>query len=61
MADRHYRLGAVPIGTYVELQDKYLEATEAINEVQTQALEAALTLEQLTGSPHSLVKLETQN
>ncbi len=26
LADRHYRLGAVPIATYVELQKQYLEA-----------------------------------
>ena len=55
LADRHYRLGAVPIATYVELQDKYLEATEAINQAQAQALEAALSLEQLTGTSGSLV------
>ena len=28
LADRHYRLGAVPISTYIEMQDKYLEATD---------------------------------
>lgn len=56
LADRHYRLGAVPITTYVELQDKYLEAVEAINEAQAQALEAALSLEELTGSPAKLVQ-----
>lgn len=56
LADRHYRLGAVPLTTYVELQDKYLEAVEAINEAQAQALEAALSLEELTGTPASLVK-----
>jgi cobalt-zinc-cadmium efflux system outer membrane protein len=56
LADRHYRLGAVPITTYVELQDKYLEAVEAINEAQAEALEAALTLEELTGTPASLVR-----
>jgi cobalt-zinc-cadmium efflux system outer membrane protein len=57
LADRHFRLGAVPMSTFVELQDKYLEAVEAINEAQTQALEAALALEALTGSPGSLIKL----
>ena len=61
LADRHYRLGAVPISSYVELQDKYLEATAAINEAQSQALEAALTLEQLTGSTNSLVKPAPKN
>ncbi len=56
LADRHYRLGAVPITTYVELQDKYLEAVEAINETQAEALEAALQLEELTGLPGSMLK-----
>lgn len=55
LADRHYRLGAVPMSTFVELQDKYLEAVETISEVQTQALESALTLEELTGAPGSLI------
>lgn len=57
LADRHYRLGAVPMGTFVELQDKYLEAVESICEAQSQALEAALKLEELTGEPGSLVIL----
>ena len=30
LADRHYRLGAVPVATYVELQKQYLEAVEAL-------------------------------
>ena len=60
LADRHYRLGAVPISTYVELQDKYLEAAEVIHATQSQVLESALTLEQLTGSINSLVKPETK-
>lgn len=60
LADRHYRLGAVPITTYVELQDKYLEAVEAINEAETQALEAALSLEELTGSLTKLVQPASQ-
>ena len=57
LADRHYRLGAVPIATYVELQDKYLEAVEALSEANEQALAAALSLEELTGAPGSIVKL----
>lgn len=55
LADRHYRLGAVPMGIFVELQDKYLEAVESITEAQSQVLEAALNLEELTGSPGSLI------
>lgn len=56
LADRHYRLGAVPITTYVGLQDQYLEAVEAVNEAEAEALEAALSLEELTGLPGSVVK-----
>jgi len=49
LADRHYRLGAVPIATYVELQKQYLEAVEALLDTKTEALEAAQQLEVLTG------------
>ncbi|HAL72913.1 MAG TPA: transporter [Verrucomicrobiales bacterium] len=57
LADRHYRLGAVPTATFVELQDKYLEAVESISEAQSQALEAGLMLEELTGAIGSLITL----
>lgn len=50
LADRHYRLGAVPLSTYIEMQDKYLEATEAINATRLDVLRAALELEQLVGA-----------
>ncbi len=49
LADRHYRLGAVPIATYLELQKQYLEAVEALLDTKTDALEAAHQLELLTG------------
>lgn len=49
LADRHYRLGAVPIATYVALQNSYLEAVEALLATQQEALEAGLKLQQLTG------------
>ncbi len=49
LADRHYRLGAVPIATYVELQKQYLEAVEALLDTKTEALEAGQQLELLTG------------
>jgi cobalt-zinc-cadmium efflux system outer membrane protein len=49
LADRHYRLGAVPISTYVELQKQYLEAVESLLETKQAALEAAAQLELLTG------------
>jgi outer membrane protein, heavy metal efflux system len=49
LADRHYRLGAVPITTYVELQKQYLEAVEVLLETRREALETAQQLELLTG------------
>jgi cobalt-zinc-cadmium efflux system outer membrane protein len=49
LADRNYRLGAVPLMTYVEIQKHYLEATSALNDARKDALEAAQTLEILTG------------
>lgn len=50
LADRHYRLGAVPIATYVELQKQYREAIAAMLDTKKEALESAQTLEQLTGA-----------
>jgi outer membrane protein, heavy metal efflux system len=49
VADRHYRLGAVPVSIYVELQKQYLEAVEALLDTKREMLEAAQTLELLTG------------
>ena len=49
LADRHYRLGSVPIATYVELQTKYLEAVESLLDTKLEALEASQNLELLTG------------
>jgi cobalt-zinc-cadmium efflux system outer membrane protein len=51
LADRHYRLGAVPISTYVELQKQYLEAVEGLLDTKKEALDAASQLELLTGLP----------
>ena len=48
-ADRNYRLGAVPLTTYIEIQKQYLEAVSAFNAAQKDALEAAQALEILTG------------
>jgi len=49
LADRHYRLGAVPVATYVELQNSYLDAVEALLDTQAEGLAAGLKLGQLTG------------
>ena len=57
LADRHYRLGAVPIATYVELQKQYLEAVEALLDTKREALEAAQELQRLTGLDFDAVKV----
>lgn len=49
LADRHYRTGAVPIATYVELQSSYLDAVESLLDTQSEVLTAGLKLQQLTG------------
>jgi len=49
LADRHYRLGAVPATIYVELQKQYLDAVEAHLDTRREALAALLELEQVTG------------
>jgi cobalt-zinc-cadmium efflux system outer membrane protein len=54
LADRHYRLGAVQISTYVELQKQYLEAVESLLDTKQEALQAAQQLELLTGLPSLL-------
>lgn len=51
LADRHYRLGAVPVSTYIELQNQYLEAVEGVLDTQREAIEAAGQIEVLTGVP----------
>ena len=55
LADRHYRLGAVPITTYTELQKQYLEAVEALLDTKRDALDAAQNLEVLSGLKPPLV------
>ena len=56
LADRHYRLGAVPISTYVELQKQYLEAVEGLLDTKQEALDSAQQLELLTGLPLPLAE-----
>jgi len=55
LADRHYRLGAVEVSVYVELQKQYLEAVESLLDTKKDALEAAQNLELLTGLALPLV------
>jgi cobalt-zinc-cadmium efflux system outer membrane protein len=49
LADKHYRLGAVPISTYVELQIQYLDAVDAVLATQLEAMEARQQVEILAG------------
>jgi cobalt-zinc-cadmium efflux system outer membrane protein len=60
LGDRHYRLGAVPISTYVELQQQYLEAVESLLDTKKEALQAAQNLELLTGLTPSLMTLQEE-
>jgi cobalt-zinc-cadmium efflux system outer membrane protein len=57
LADRHYRLGAVPLATYVELQGAYLDAVEALLDTQREALDAGQQLQLLTGLDFNAIKL----
>ncbi len=60
LADRHYRLGAVPIATFVELQKQYLDAVEGLLDTKKEALEAAAQIELLTGLTPPLASTATE-
>ena len=60
LADRHYRLGAVEVSVYVELQKEYLEAVEGLLDTKKEALEAAQNLELLTGLTPPLTNTTAQ-
>ena len=47
--DENYRLGALPVATYTELQKQYLDSVDALLATQADALEARQQLEYLTG------------
>lgn len=49
LADRHYRLGAVTMTTYLEMQKQYLEALDALLATRREALEHRQQLELLLG------------
>jgi outer membrane protein, heavy metal efflux system len=60
LADRHYRTGAVPVSTYVELQKQYLDAVDSLLDTRKEALDAALQIGWLTGLAAPLVVSETK-
>lgn len=49
LGDRSYRDAALPIATYIQLQQQYLEAHDALVRTQAQALESRQQIELLTG------------
>ncbi len=59
LADRHYRLGAVPVSTYIELQSQYLDTIEGLQDTKKEALETAAQLELMTGADLSLAKVSS--
>lgn len=48
-ADRNYRLGAIPLATYMQMQQSYVDATNAVLDTRREALEALLHLRALNG------------
>lgn len=56
LADRHYRLGAVPVGAYIELQNAYLDAVDALCAAQLEVLETGGRLQLLTGLDFSIAE-----
>jgi cobalt-zinc-cadmium efflux system outer membrane protein len=49
VADDNYRLGALPISTYTEIQSQYLEGTDAVLNERLNALQYLADLEYLSG------------
>jgi len=56
LADRHYRLGAVPVSTYIELQSQYLDTIAGFQDTKKEALAAAVQLELMAGVDLSLTQ-----
>jgi cobalt-zinc-cadmium efflux system outer membrane protein len=50
LADQHYRLGSIPVSSYVEMQRQYLEAVEAMIDARKEAFDAWEALQVLTGA-----------
>ncbi|WP_242095751.1 MULTISPECIES: TolC family protein [unclassified Sphingomonas] len=48
-ADRNFRLGAIPLATYTQIQSSYLSALTAVLDTRREALEALLGLRALAG------------
>ncbi len=60
LADRHYRLGSVPVSIYIELQTQYLETIEGLQDTKKETLEAASQLDLLTGTNLALTNITSE-
>ena len=49
LGNQHYKLGAIPVTTYVELQKSYLDALDALLSTRAEALANLQDIELLTG------------
>lgn len=49
LGNQHYKLGAIPVTTYIELQKSYLDALDALLSSRSEALANLQDLELLTG------------
>jgi cobalt-zinc-cadmium efflux system outer membrane protein len=47
--DRNFQLGAIPLTTYTQMQQSYLEATNAVLDTRHEAIAALLQLRALNG------------
>jgi cobalt-zinc-cadmium efflux system outer membrane protein len=48
-ADRNFKLGAIPLTTYTQMQQSYIDATNAVLDTRREALDALLQLRALNG------------
>ena len=51
LADRQFRLGAVPVQTYIEMQDQYLQATSNLLNAIREAHDSLLKIRTLVSDP----------
>ncbi|MBL9146054.1 MAG: TolC family protein [Verrucomicrobiaceae bacterium] len=49
LGNQHYKLGAIPVTTYIELQKSYLDALDALLSTRSEAIANLQDLELLTG------------
>ena len=60
LADRHFRMGAIDIAVYVEVQNSYLSAVESLLDTEGEIIAAAFELQELTGIDMSPVERDSK-